>query len=141
MLVLVGDWSKTCQGVHVRGPEDLAPELVEAFGQLTQEVLVAFPVGADRRILSCDLVAVGAANVAVVCPRDVFRPAVAVAATGVVIAHNHPSGHTRPSQADLVLSRRMIDAGALLDVEVLDHLIVAPGSWRSLRESTRLWDA
>ncbi len=58
----------------------------------------------------------------------------------MVLAHNHPSGRTVPSQADLAFTQRLLDAGDLLGIQVVDHLILVRRSWRSLRESTRLWD-
>ncbi len=140
MLTLVGDWTGTCRNVLVRGPEDIGDRLVEAFGACPQEALVALVLDADRHVLECVLVALGGGNEARARPVDVFRRPVLLGSPAVVLAHNHPSGRTVPSQADLAFTQRLLDAGDLLGIQVVDHLILVRRSWRSLRESTRLWD-
>lgn len=140
MLMLVGDWTYTCRNALVRGPEDLGDRLVAAFGALPQEVLVTLVLGPERRVLECALAALGRGNVASASPADVFRRAVQLGGSRVVITHNHPSGLSVPSDADLALTSRLIQAGRLLELELIDHLIVTRCSWRSLRESTSLWE-
>lgn len=137
---MLGDWSKTCAGVLVRGPEDFGPELAGAFGGLRQEVIVVLPLDPGRHVIDCSLVAAGSPNVARVSPRDIFGRVLAAGGTCVIVAHNHPSGRTGPSEVDLELTRRLIEAGQVLELALLDHVIVAGRSWRSLRESTSLWD-
>lgn len=139
MFMLVGEWEGVCRGVQVRGPEDVGDALCRQFGSLAQEALFVLAIGSDRRVLSCSLAALGSANVARVCPKEVFRSALQAGAECLILVHNHPSGHTIPTAADLTFTGRAIRLGQLLGLEVLDHLIVADSSWRSLRDSTRLW--
>jgi DNA repair protein RadC len=139
MLMLVGDWTHLCIGVRVLGPEDVGDQVVQALGALSQEVLVALLLGADHVVSRCHLVAVGARNTAGVAPAEVFGPAFVESADAILVAHNHPSGSTTPSPGDLHCSYQLIKAGRLLRLEILDHLVVTRTSWRSLRESTRLW--
>jgi DNA repair protein RadC len=88
--------------------------------------------------VGCERVAVGGLNVAALQPRDVFAPALTLGAAAVILAHNHPSGDPTPSPEDLAVTRHLQEAGRLLGVEVLDHLVVCSERFRSLRESGAL---
>ena len=88
--------------------------------------------------VGCERVAVGGLNVAALQPRDVFGPALTIGAAAVILAHNHPSGDPTPSPEDLAVTRHLQEAGRLLGVEVLDHLVVCAERFRSLRESGAL---
>jgi DNA repair protein RadC len=88
--------------------------------------------------LACEQVAVGGLNVAALQPREVFGPALTLGAAAVILAHNHPSGDPTPSPEDLAVTRHLRDAGRLLGVEVLDHLVVSAERFKSLRESGAL---
>jgi DNA repair protein RadC len=88
--------------------------------------------------LSCEKVAVGGLNVAALQPREVFGPALTQGAAAVILAHNHPSGDPTPSPEDLAVTRHLQEAGRLLGVEVLDHLVVSAERFRSLRETGAL---
>jgi DNA repair protein RadC len=67
-------------------------------------------------------------------PRDVFRMAVRLGASGVLVCHNHPSGDPEPSRDDVQLTKRLQESGELLGVRVLDHIVFGDGRWTSLRE-------
>lgn len=88
--------------------------------------------------LGYEVVAVGGLNAAALQPRDVFAPALEMGAAAVILGHNHPSGDATPSPEDLAVTRHLTEAGRLLGVEVLDHLVIAPERFRSLRESGAL---
>lgn len=126
-------------GVRVRGPDDVGERLIDLLRGLMQEAVVAIFVGPGQGVIGCDLVSLGSCFAALIEPRDLFRGAVRTGAAGVIIAHNHPSGSTAPTPDDLAVTRRMILAGRILGIELLDHLIVGPRAWRSLRDSTNLW--
>jgi DNA repair protein RadC len=74
-----------------------------------------------------DLVSIGSLSAAIVHPRETFRVAVMRGASAVIVAHNHPSGDTRPSQEDILLTKRLTQAGEVLGIRVLDHVIVGSG--------------
>ena len=67
-------------------------------------------------------------------PREVFREAIAERAAAIILVHNHPSGDPTPSPDDVAVTRAIVQAGKLLDVEVLDHLVIGQGRWVSLKE-------
>ena len=85
--------------------------------------------------LGCETVALGGLNVAALQPRDVFEPALRHNAAAVVLAHSHPSGDPTPSPEDLAVTRHLGEAGRLLGIEVLDHLVISAHRFHSLRSS------
>jgi DNA repair protein RadC len=75
----------------------------------------------------------GSLNASIVHPREVFRAALRHAAASIILVHNHPSGDPEPSGDDIALTRRLVEAGSLLGIEVLDHLIIGHGRFVSLK--------
>jgi DNA repair protein RadC len=78
-------------------------------------------------------ISVGSLDTSVVHPREVFKEALAASAASVIFAHNHPSGDTTPSEEDIGLSKRLAEAGQIMGVDVLDHVIFAGGDYLSLK--------
>jgi len=94
-----------------------------------QEIFWALPLNAKNRLIGAPVVVVqGTGNTAALHPRDVFAPVLRLGAAGFICAHNHPSGETAPSDADLALTRRLLDTAVLLNLPLLDHLIVGKAS-------------
>jgi len=87
-----------------------------------------------RRVKGHHLVSIGTLDTILVHPREVFRLAIITAAAAIILAHNHPSGESTPSEADIKVTRDMIRAGQLLKIEVLDHVIMGNPGRSSLRE-------
>ncbi|WP_298615729.1 DNA repair protein RadC [uncultured Thermosynechococcus sp.] len=92
-----------------------------------------------NRLLGSHVITVGTATETLAHPREIFREAVRRNASRLIIAHNHPSGNLSPSQADLDLTKQVLQAGQVMGIPVLDHLILGNGDYRSLREITSLW--
>jgi DNA repair protein RadC len=93
-------------------------------------------VNAQNRYLLHTLVSTGTQSATLVHPREVLGPALREGASGVILVHNHPSGDANPSREDLRLTRQLVDAAALLDLRLLDHVIIGNGSgvWVSMAE-------
>jgi len=89
-----------------------------------REVFSVILLNARNIPIGINHVSVGSLNATIVHPREVFKPAVLIGAAGIILAHNHPSNDTSPSQEDLDLTRRMVRAGQIMGIEILDHLIV-----------------
>jgi DNA repair protein RadC len=87
-----------------------------------------------NNILDISTISVGTANASLVHPREVFKKAIAHGASSVVLAHNHPSGNPEPSEDDVRLTQRLVEAGRLLGIEVLDHIIVTTKDFVSFKE-------
>lgn len=114
-------------------PEDVR-NLCAGMAKYRQEVFRVLLLDSKHRVLRKVTVCKGGLNAAVVHPREVFAPAIIARAASIVLVHNHPSGDPEPSEEDLRLTRRMVEAGQLLGIDVLDHVVVAKGGHVSLKE-------
>ena len=117
----------------VQGPEDLFT-LCRHIAARRQEEIHVLLVNARHHLIKRSIVVRGGLNSASVEPRELFREAVRASAAGLVVVHNHPSGDPEPSEDDVRLTRRLKDAGQLLGITLLDHLVVSKGGYVSLRE-------
>jgi DNA repair protein RadC len=113
---------------------DAAKVIVPQFGSLPVEQFGILILDTKHRVLRTTRLSVGTLDASLVHPREVFRAAIAGGAAAVVLFHNHPSGDPAPSDDDVALTRRMIRAGNLLGISVLDHIIVAENCFASLAE-------
>lgn len=103
-----------------------------------RETLAVLLLDARLSLIAFEIVAVGAVAHVSVESREVFAPAIAVHASSVVLAHNHPSGDPDPSRQDVDFTRSMVDAGRVLGIDVVDHLIVTRRSYYSFRKAGRI---
>jgi DNA repair protein RadC len=110
----------------ISGPEDVAT-LLERFKDEKQERFMMVLLDAKNNVLREATIHVGTATMSIVSPRDVFRVAIRDGATAIIVAHNHPSGDPTPSADDLAVTERLVEAGRLLDIPVLDHVIIGDG--------------
>lgn len=99
-----------------------------------REEFVALHLDKGNRPLCWDRISVGSISEAIVSPREVFKTALLSNATALIFLHNHPSGRVEPSPEDRKLTTKLIEAGQLLDMKVLDHLIVGDNAFYSFRE-------
>jgi DNA repair protein RadC len=120
----------------VRSPGDVADRLILQLGSLEREELIVLLINAKNVVVGEVAVYRGNVSAAVVRTSELFTEAVRQCVPRVLLAHNHPSGDPTPSADDLTLTASAIAAGRLLDIEVLDHVIVAGGTYRSLRDLT-----
>jgi DNA repair protein RadC len=95
-----------------------------------------FHLDCRNKIKLLELVSLGTLNSSLVHPREVFTRAVGQRSTQIIIAHNHPSGVAEPSEDDISLTKRLMRAGNLLGIELIDHIIVTTGSFISLKEKS-----
>ncbi len=105
-----------------------------------KEHFVAILLDTRHRAIRVCPIAIGSLSATLVHPRELFKEAIAASAAAVIIAHNHPSGDPTPSHDDVQLTARLVDAGSLLGIEVLDHLIVASAGVVSLRAMGMMTD-
>lgn len=116
-------------------PREVAAYLMPQFGSCAVEQFGVVLLDVKHRVLKTRLLSVGSLDASVVHPREVFRTAVVGGAAAVVLFHNHPSGDVTPSREDVDLTRRLVAAGELMGITVLDHVILADTRYLSLRES------
>ena len=119
-------------------PCELACYLLPQYGAAHVEQFGIVMLDTKHRVLRVKLVSMGSLDQTVVEPRDVFREAAIVSASAVVLFHNHPSGDPTPSPDDLRLTDRLVRAGEIMGIEVLDHLILSEQHYYSMVEAGRL---
>jgi hypothetical protein len=119
---------------QIRSPVDAATLLMVEMGHLDQEHFRTILLDTKNRVLAMPTVYQGSVNAAMVRISEVFKAAIQQNAPALIICHNHPSGDPTPSPEDVAVTRKIIEAGALLDIDVLDHLVIGHGRFVSLRE-------
>lgn len=125
------------KAIRIRRIEDCLP-LVAFIAPRRQEHLVCVSLSGGGDVIGTRVVTVGLIDSVPVHPREVFAEALAERASAVILAHNHPSGSAKPSREDIRLTRRLREAGTLLGVELLDHLILAGDRFTSMRRKGHL---
>lgn len=119
---------------QIRAPQDAANLLMPLLGHKEQEHFMVLYLDTRNRVLDQEILYKGSLNTSLVRTGEVFRGAVRRQCGGIIVAHNHPSGDPTPSAEDIALTRRLVDAGKLLEVDVLDHVIIGQNRFVSLRE-------
>lgn len=119
---------------QIRAPQDAANLLMPLLSHKEQEHFVVLYLDTRNRVLDQEILYKGSLNTSLVRTGEVFRGAVRRQCGGIIVAHNHPSGDPTPSAEDIALTRRLVDAGKLLDIDVLDHMIIGHNRFVSLRE-------
>ena len=118
----------------VSAPAEAAAFFQKHIGKSVQEHFTALFLNARNAPIGWREISRGSVSASIVHPRECFLPAISLAASSVILAHNHPSGDPSPSKDDLDLTRRLVKAGEILGIEVLDHLIIVEDSFLSLKE-------
>ena len=122
------------EGLRISGPEEVLclPD-VDAIRHRQQEHFLAITLNGAGEVIRARTLTVGLLNASQVHPREAFADAITDRAAAVVFVHNHPSGSLEPSGQDMAITRQLVDAGELLGIQVLDHLIISRKGHRSLR--------
>jgi DNA repair protein RadC len=118
----------------IRSPRDVADRLILQMGRLEREELRVVLLNTKNVVLRVQTVYQGNVSSSLVRVGELFRDAVRLNATGVILVHNHPSGDPTPSPDDLHLTAEALAAGRLLDIDLLDHLVIGHDAWLSLRD-------
>lgn len=118
----------------IGSPEDSYNMLKEVFnpGELAEEVLLMISLNTKNRVTGLFEVSRGTLSASLVHPREVFKRAILNNASSIIIAHNHPSGDLKPSREDIELTRKLMDAGRILGISLLDHIIIGDDDYYSL---------
>lgn len=135
LILAAREWARrrlSARGVRLSKPADVLP-LVAFIASKRQEYLVCVSVNGAGEVLECRVVTVGLLNATTVHPREVFADPLKDRAAAVILAHNHPSGSARPSARDRRVTKKLSEAGELLGIEVLDHLILTSTEFFSFK--------
>ncbi|MDB8460424.1 JAB domain-containing protein [Turicibacter sanguinis] len=133
-IKMVKESSFLYQTRTISSPKDAYEMIKEQLEGLDREQFIIACLNTKNEPTNITVVSVGSLNKAIVHPREVFKTAILSNAASIMAFHNHPSGETTPSQQDIQLTNRLYEAGELLGIKLLDHLIIGDGTFTSLKE-------
>ena len=122
-------------GASLCSSQDVVEYYRPRMRDLKKEVFKCVMLDTKNRIIRDEEVSAGSLSASIVHPRETFKAAIRESAAALIFIHNHPSGDTRPSQEDILLTRRLMQAGEVLGIQVLDHIIVGDGMHFSFRDN------
>jgi DNA repair protein RadC len=125
---------KKAELLTIRSPQDAAGYLMELLSLDQQEKFFCLYLNTKNQVVYEKAVFIGSLNASIVHPREVFKEAFKWSAASIIVSHNHPSGDPSPSREDISVTKRLVEAGELLGIECLDHLIIGDGQFVSLKE-------
>lgn len=123
------DWPRPV----IKSPDDAAGMVMEEMRHLDREHFRALLLNTKNQVIGTDKVSVGTLNSSAVHPRELFRNAIKRSAASVILVHNHPSGDPTPSKEDIDITARLKEAGKIVGIEVLDHIIIGDNKFTSLK--------
>lgn len=121
-------------GVKISSSVNVVESLVEDFRSEKRELFGVLYLDAANQVVDSEIVSIGSLNANIVHPREVFKRAILESAASVILAHNHPSGNIMPSSDDIELTKRLLQAGEIIGIKVLDHIIVSDKNFVSMKE-------
>lgn len=124
----------TIEKTTIRSPKDAFDLLEPDFRFSTKEYFTCLFLNTKNKVIFKEIVSIGSLNAAIVHPREVFRAAIKRCSASLICAHNHPSGDSTPSLEDVELTKRLVNAGEIIGIEVLDHIIIGGNNFVSLKE-------
>lgn len=123
----------------LRSPSDASTLVSKLIGDEDREVFLSVMLNTKNEVVAVHRCHVGSLNSSIVHPREVFKSAILSNSASIIVAHNHPSQNVQPSREDILVTQRLVEAGELIGIEVLDHLIVNEmGEFYSMKEHDRL---
>jgi DNA repair protein RadC len=124
--------------VKLASPAAVGRYLLALYGGQRVERFGVVLLDAKSRLIRTSIVSVGSLDASIAHPREIYREAILAAAASVVVFHNHPSGDPQPSMDDVALTRRLGEAGEVVGITLVDHIVLGDGRWFSFREAGRL---
>ena len=122
----------------IHGPEDAAHFAMPYFKQEQKEHFAILMLNTKNHVLGLQDISVGSLTASVVHPREVFETAIRHHSAAIILLHNHPSGDPTPSDEDISVTKKLVKAGDVMDVQVLDHIILGDGQFTSMKEKDML---
>ena len=129
------------KGTVINEPQLAAEAFSQALMWEPKEKFGVLHLNIRHKLIGRSIISVGSATETIAHPREIFRTALQKGAVRIIVAHNHPTGDVEPSKEDLELTKQLVEAGELLGIKVMDHLILGGGEFRSLRQTTEIWSS
>jgi len=121
--------------IKISKPADAYECVKDELVNSDREMLLSVMLTVKNDLIGVETVSIGSVTASTTTPRDIFKSAILANAVAIIVCHNHPSGELVPSDADIKITKQLVDAGELLGIKVLDHLIVSNQGYRSLRDN------
>lgn len=118
-------------------PKDIVDQLTDIRSH-KKEHFVILCLNARNQLIHRETISIGTVNTSIVHPREVFEPAIRCSASHIILAHNHPSGETEPSDPDVAITERLVEAGQIIGIEIIDHVIVTKKEFVSFKQRGQL---
>ena len=133
-LKMVKEKSLLYSNRNVRSPQDGAELFREFLGEVDREHFLVMCLNTKNEPTHLNICHIGSLNASIVHPREVLKPAILSNAASIMVCHNHPSGECTPSPEDIAVTERLKEAGVIIGIELLDHIILGGGGFVSLKE-------
>ena len=121
-------------GQKIESPKDVFELLKNNLGDKKKEHFKILSLDSRNKLISIDNVSIGTINANLVHPREVFKTAIQHLAVSIIIVHNHPSGDPEPSEDDLEITKRIVEVGKLIGINILDHIIITKTKFFSFKD-------
>lgn len=119
---------------RITSPEDIANIFIPLLRDEVKEQFVVVCLNSANKVIRYEVISVGNLNSSVVHPREIFKSAIEYSAASIILLHNHPSGNPEPSNEDITITKKIVEAGKLMDIPVYDHIIIAGKNYTSFVE-------
>ena len=120
--------------IIINKPNDIAKILIPRYRYATQENFIIVLLNTKNEIISINDISTGSLNASIAEPREVFREVLKYPTSAAILAHNHPSGNPNPSVKDIKITKKLVNAGKILGIDILDHIIIGDNEFRSLKQ-------
>lgn len=126
------------QKISFGSPKEVADLMMEEMRYLDREHFKILLLNTKNSVICVETISIGSLNASIVHPREVFKSAIKKSAASVILLHNHPSGNPEPSAQDIDVTHRLVEAGKILGIQVLDHIVFGDGIYVSMKEESLL---
>ncbi len=130
--LLVRDTSNEYRRQHIKGQGNAALVARQFLAGEDREVFITINLDSGHKINSINIVSIGTVDMSIVHAREVFKSAILSNASAIILAHNHPSGNSKPSEQDIATTQRLFESGKLLGINVLDHVVIGEDEYTSI---------
>jgi DNA repair protein RadC len=120
--------------INIKSPNEVASLFIEEMRYLKKEHMKLVLLNIKCNLISVEEISIGSLNASIVHPREVFNPAIIKSSASIIMVHNHPSGDPTPSNEDTAITARINEAGKLIGIELVDHIIIGDGKYISMKE-------
>ena len=133
-VYLVRETNNNDEVIRINAPSEVYELVKDELAIADRETFLSVVFASRNILIGVETISIGSVEGTLITPREVFKSAILANAVSIILCHNHPSGDLIPSKEDIEATKKLIDAGELLGIKVLDHLIVSSEGYKSLRE-------